>query len=83
MPPPAWYAHPPKGMKIITSGAQGVRMFCHQSEYGCAILKGAAYNGKPLRCLVVARSDVPAALQRDIVNHEIAHCNGWRHPSAQ
>lgn len=81
MPPPAYYAHPPKGMKIITSGQAGVRMFCRgRSDYGCAILSGASFNGKPIRCLVVVRSDVPAALHRDIVNHEIGHCNGWRHP---
>jgi hypothetical protein len=80
MPPAAYYAHMPKGAKIISSGRDGVRMFCQgRSEYGCAILGTASFNGKPIKCLIVVRSDVPANLHRDILNHEIGHCNGWRH----
>jgi hypothetical protein len=79
MPPAAYYAHPPKGMKIISSSAPGVRMFCGRSDYGCAILGTATFNGKPIKCLIVIRSDVSADLHRDILNHEMAHCNGWRH----
>lgn len=80
-PPAAYYSHPPKGMRIITAGRDGVHMFCQgRSDYGCAIPNGASFNGKPIHCLVVVRSDVPPALHCEIVNHEIAHCNGWRHP---
>ena len=80
MPPSAYYAHPPKGMKILAMGPGGVRMFCRdRSEYGCAIMSGASFNGRPIKCLVVVRSDVSADLHRDILNHEIGHCNGWRH----
>lgn len=80
MPPSAYYAHSPKGMKILTMGREGVRMFCRDhSEYGCAIMSGASFNGKPIKCLIVVRSDVSAELHRDILNHEIGHCNGWRH----
>jgi hypothetical protein len=78
MPPAAYYAHAPKGTRIISSDQAGVRMFCRgRSEYGCAILGGASFNGRSIRCLIVVRSDVPADLHRDILNHEIGHCNGW------
>jgi hypothetical protein len=57
-----------------------VRMFCRNlTEYGCAILGGASFNGKPIKCLIIVRSDVPPGLHQDILNHEISHCNGWRH----
>jgi hypothetical protein len=80
MPPAAYYVHAPKGMKIISSDLAGVRMFCHgRSEYGCAILSGVSFNGKPIKCLIVVRSDVPTNLHKDILNHEISHCNGWTH----
>jgi hypothetical protein len=79
-PPSAYHASAPRGTRIIVGGTRMVRMFCNaRSEYGCAILHGASFNGKPIRCLIVARNDVSSALHRDIVNHEIAHCNGWRH----
>jgi hypothetical protein len=81
MPPAAYYSHTPRGVKIITGTDAMVRMFCRgRSDYGCALQGGtASFNGKPIRCLIVVRSDVPSNLHRDILNHEIAHCNGWQH----
>ena len=77
MPPPAYYAHPPKGMKITTSPAM-VRKLCRHEAYACAIMPGGArLGGKSVGCLVV----VPYGASQDVINHEIAHCNGWRHVS--
>lgn len=74
MPPPALYAHPPKGMMVHTTPAEVDRL-CRHHTYACAVVKGALLNGKPFGCLVV----VPYSASQAVVDHEIAHCNGWRH----
>jgi hypothetical protein len=63
-------------MKITTSPLE-VRRLCRAKAYACAIMPGGArIGGKPVGCLVV----VPYGASQAVVNHEISHCNGWRHP---
>lgn len=74
-PPPALYAHPPKGL-ITRATPAGVDKLCRHHTYACAVTHGALLNGKPFGCLIV----VPYGAPQAVINHEIAHCNGWRHP---
>jgi hypothetical protein len=83
--PPAYYqpvAHRSVKTEIVGGDAQVVRMMCHgKSEYGCADVSGTAtLNNIPIRCLIVIRTDLGAAMYNYILRHETAHCNGWRHP---
>jgi hypothetical protein len=73
-PPAAYYSHPPKGLLTRTS-PENVDKLCRHHAYACAITKGALLNGKSFGCLVV----VPYGAPQWVINHEIAHCNGWRH----
>ena len=75
VPPSAYYSHPPKGMLVRTSPAQ-VDALCRHHTYACAIMPGGAkLGGRSIGCLVV----VPYGAGREVIDHEIAHCNGWRH----
>ena len=73
-PPAAYYAHAPKGL-IARASPENVDKLCGRHTYACAVLHGATINGKGLGCLVV----VPYGAPRWVIDHEIAHCNGWRH----
>jgi hypothetical protein len=74
VPPPALYSHPPRGL-IVRTTPERVDALCRHHTYACAVTRGALLNGKPFGCLIV----VPYGAGQDVVNHEIAHCNGWRH----
>jgi hypothetical protein len=73
-PPAAYYSHPPKGLLTRTS-PENVDKLCRHHAYACAVTRGALLNGKSFGCLVV----VPYGAPQWVINHEIAHCNGWRH----
>ncbi|MGC2779090.1 MAG: hypothetical protein WA418_26000 [Bradyrhizobium sp.] len=88
-PPPA-YVHRYAGPLLTVIGSQAdtqwrcdllrVPHAAGAKVYGCQIFFGRDPDPPPCVIYITVLQRRGSRLEREVTTHEVAHCNGWRHP---